>query len=70
MAFSTMLVPAATSVGLFVIVTTAFCTPQATSKAIATNNAGPEIDCAFTHTPDDHVPFCGNFLLQYVHLLR
>lgn len=62
-AFSTMLVPAATSVGLLVIVTTAFCTPQATSKAMATSNAQPQIHCVFMRTSFDHVPFCGHFLL-------
>ena len=48
-AFRTMLVPAATSVGLFVIVTTDFRAPQATSKAMATRNAELQIHCVFMH---------------------
>lgn len=62
-AFRTMLAPAARSVGLFVIVTTAFRAPQATSEATATSNAELQIHCVFMHTFYDHVPFCGHFLL-------
>jgi hypothetical protein len=54
-AFSTTLVPAATFVGLFALVTRAFCTPQATSKAIVTSYAEPHMHCVFMHTSDDHV---------------
>ena len=71
LASSTTLVPAATSVGLFVIVTTAFCTPQARSIAVATSNARPPIHCVFMHTSADHVLLCWHFLLlngpQFLH---